>query len=77
MVIRSQHPTPLPIPEWIRAVIRGLLGRAKGSSMPVVRKAGKMIPTREEAEVVPGALGRDEWDGAMRAWSLVEQRLGK
>jgi hypothetical protein len=28
-------------------------------------------------EYIPGALNRDEWEGAMTAWSKVEQRLGK
>jgi hypothetical protein len=28
-------------------------------------------------EEVPGVLRREEWEGAMAAWSAVEQRLGR
>lgn len=48
--------------------------------MPLVRKLARLLPVGgeegDEAEI-RGALRREEWEGAMEAWSRVEQRLGR
>ncbi|OWZ29521.1 hypothetical protein C356_06123 [Cryptococcus neoformans c45] len=66
-----QHPTPIPFLHHLTLLITAL----RTSAFPFVRKIGHSIsiPDRPAEEV----LSRDEWDGAMRAWVKVEQRLGR
>lgn len=66
-----QHPTPIPFLHHLTPLITAL----RTSALPFVRKIGHSIsiPDRPAEEV----LSRDEWDGAMRAWVKVEQRLGR
>jgi len=57
-----------------------LLDRAQYSSLPLIRKTARLIPPVDdtaESRYVPGAMSGREWEGAMQAWSQVEQRLGK
>ncbi|WVO23666.1 uncharacterized protein IAS62_005021 [Cryptococcus decagattii] len=66
-----QHPTPTPFLHHLIPLIATL----RTSAFPLIRKIGHSIsiPDRPAEEV----LSRNEWDGAMRAWVKVEQRLGR
>ncbi|ODN75832.1 hypothetical protein L202_05828 [Cryptococcus amylolentus CBS 6039] len=66
-----QHPTPMPFLHYLSFFITTL----RNSSLPSIRKVGNAIG--EPGKPAGNALSRDEWDGAMRAWVKVEQRLGK
>ncbi|KAK8845338.1 hypothetical protein IAR55_006051 [Kwoniella newhampshirensis] len=66
-----QYPTPPPILHNLTPVIQSL----RASSLPFIRKLGYTISTPPNRS--QGVLSKDEWDGAMRAWSNVEQRLGR
>ena len=79
----SQHPPSLPLSPF-----QPLLSLARRSSLPFIRKLGNLVPIDEEDDgeicthaktgaKIKGVLRREEWDGAMRAWSEVEQRLGR
>ncbi|ORX34592.1 hypothetical protein BD324DRAFT_636548 [Kockovaella imperatae] len=72
------HPTPLPIPSMLMDIFSPLLQRSRTSSLSLLRKTAKRFPrlaSRESSE--SGVLHKSEWDGAMKAWQNVEQRLGK
>ncbi|WVQ76447.1 hypothetical protein IAR50_006114 [Cryptococcus sp. DSM 104548] len=66
-----QPPTPIPFLHHLNPLINTL----RNSSFPFIRKMGNAIS--EPGKPAGNALSRDEWDGAMRAWVKVEQRLGK
>ncbi|ODO01875.1 hypothetical protein L198_02603 [Cryptococcus wingfieldii CBS 7118] len=66
-----QPPTPMPFLHYLSLLIKTL----RNSSLPSIRKVGNAIG--EPGKPAGSALSRDEWDGAMRAWVKVEQRLGK
>ncbi|WVR03330.1 hypothetical protein IAU60_000321 [Kwoniella sp. DSM 27419] len=67
-----QYPTPLPIP----SILSSLAATLRSSSLPFVRKIGYTLSLPPPLPS-DGSLARVEWDGAMRAWSRVEQRLGR
>lgn len=69
--LSSQHPTPIPLLHNLTPLIQSL----RTSSLPFIRKLGYTISTPPSPP--QGVLSRDEWDGAMNAWSNVEQRLGR
>ncbi|WVO12725.1 hypothetical protein L204_100333 [Cryptococcus depauperatus] len=66
-----QPSTPIPVLHHFTSFINIF----RASSLPFLRKMGYKIsapPSPAES-----ALSREEWDGAMRAWIKVEQRLGR
>ncbi|WWC67029.1 uncharacterized protein I206_100936 [Kwoniella pini CBS 10737] len=67
-----QFPSPLPLLHHINPLIQSL----RSSSLPFLRKLGHIVslPVKLDPR---GILNKEEWDGAMIAWSKVEQRLGK
>ncbi|ORY31959.1 hypothetical protein BCR39DRAFT_524797, partial [Naematelia encephala] len=78
-----QHPTPLP--RLIPPPLLSLLHQARTSNLSLLRKVARSLPLTDPDEsetihgsrrVIKGAMGREVWDGAMRAWGGVEQRLG-
>jgi hypothetical protein len=80
VLTRSHHPPPLPL----IPTLAPLLHLARTSHLPFIRKLGRLgpPPASPRSELVdlyrgPGRVGLDEWEGAMRAWGAVEQRLGK
>ncbi|KAI9636029.1 uncharacterized protein MKK02DRAFT_33320 [Dioszegia hungarica] len=74
------HPPPLPL----LSLFKPLLHLARTSTLPFLRKLGKLVPSpphirNEMLDLYEGdgRIGREEWEGAMRAWRAVEQRLGR
>ncbi|WWC57909.1 uncharacterized protein I303_100444 [Kwoniella dejecticola CBS 10117] len=67
-----QYPSPLPLLHHLNPLLHSL----RSSSLPFLRKLGHAVSLPVKLDV-NGVLDREEWDGAMRAWSKVEQRLGK
>ncbi|CAD6571026.1 MAG: hypothetical protein TREMPRED_000106 [Tremellales sp. Tagirdzhanova-0007] len=76
-----QHPAPLPVPSALTGVLGPILVRGQDSSLPLIRKIARFFPTHVEQygqeREVRGALRREEWEGAMDAWTRVEQRQGR
>ncbi|WWD22287.1 hypothetical protein CI109_106778 [Kwoniella shandongensis] len=66
-----QHPTPIPLLHNLTPLIQSL----RTSSLPFIRKLGYTISTPPPPS--QSVFSKDEWDGAMTAWSNVEQRLGR
>ncbi|WVQ64618.1 uncharacterized protein L199_002785 [Kwoniella botswanensis] len=69
-----QYPSPLPLLHHLNPLILSF----RSSSLPFLRKLGYSIalPVNINSDGY-GILHREEWNGAMEAWSKVEQRLGK
>ncbi|WWC85614.1 uncharacterized protein L201_000478 [Kwoniella dendrophila CBS 6074] len=67
-----QYPSPLPLLHHLNPLISTL----RSSTLPFLRKLGYSInlPIKLDWQ---GVLDKEEWKGSMRAWSKVEQRLGK
>ncbi|RXK35505.1 hypothetical protein M231_07237 [Tremella mesenterica] len=69
-----QHPTSLPF--HIPTPLVSLLRQARDSALPAVQKIARRIPLPPPPEE-QGVIQRDEWEGALRAYRNVEQRLGR
>ena len=80
----SQHPPPLPFLPQLQAMVQ----RLRRSRLPALKKVGYLFPLPVSSQSptdeslgkgggMTGVLRRQEWDGAMRAWEGVEQRLGR
>ncbi|WVW81598.1 hypothetical protein I302_103593 [Kwoniella bestiolae CBS 10118] len=69
-----QYPSPLPLLHHLSPLITSF----RSSSLPFLRKLGYSISVPPNIHSDGhGILHREEWNGAMGAWSKVEQRLGK
>ncbi|WVQ81004.1 hypothetical protein IAT38_003111 [Cryptococcus sp. DSM 104549] len=66
-----QPPTPIPLLQRLNPLIRAL----RSSSLPFIRKVGYGLSVPPSP--AQGVMSKEEWDGAMRAWLKVEQRLGR
>ncbi|WWC97254.1 hypothetical protein V866_004133 [Kwoniella sp. B9012] len=69
-----QYPSPLPLLHHLNPLILSF----RSSSLPFLRKLGYSIalPVNINSDGY-GILHREEWNGAIGAWSKMEQRLGK